>query len=128
METGNDLIILDLGCGNRKRPGAIGVDRMALGDVNIIHDLEMFPYPFPDNFADSVIMSHILEHVEYPMQVLEEVWRISKPGAKIEIRVPHYSGMFAWRDPTHRRAFSTPLLIILVKMIFPIILKHGSES
>lgn len=100
-------VILNLGCGNRKTEGEIGVDVVALDHVDIVHDLNVFPYPFPDNYADSIVLSHILEHLDDVVKVMEEVWRISKPHARINIRVPHYSGIFAWRDPSHRRSFTS---------------------
>jgi hypothetical protein len=38
---------------------------------------------------------------------MEEVWRLCRPGGVVRIRTPHYSGRYAWKDPTHRRAFSS---------------------
>ena len=39
-------MILDLGCGSKKRPGAIGVDINAASGADVIHDLDVLPYPF----------------------------------------------------------------------------------
>jgi hypothetical protein len=36
---------------------------------------------------------------------MEEIWRISKPDAQITIYVPHYSGMYATKHPTHYMCF-----------------------
>ena len=44
----SDNIILDLGCGNKKRDGTIGVDFNSRTKADIIHDLNIFPYPFED--------------------------------------------------------------------------------
>ena len=49
---------------------------------------------------------HILEHLEDILKVMEQVWRICKPGAKIIITVPHYSSLYSWIDPTHKRPFA----------------------
>jgi len=35
--------ILDVGCGTAKINGAIGIDRVNLPKVNIVHDLNQFP-------------------------------------------------------------------------------------
>jgi SAM-dependent methyltransferase len=100
-------VILDLGCGLQKLPGSIGVDIVALPGVDLVHDLSRIPYPFPESWADEVRLSHVLEHMSDPLPILEETWRIARPGALVRIRTPHYSGVFAWKDPTHRRAFSS---------------------
>jgi SAM-dependent methyltransferase len=99
--------VFDLGCGARKTDGAFGVDAAPLPGVDLVHDLAVRPYPLPDDCADEVVLSHVLEHVEDPIAVLDEVWRLSRPGAAVLIRTPHYSGPLAWKDPTHRRAFSS---------------------
>lgn len=105
--SGQQWVIIDVGSGERKVPGAIGIDIHPLPGVDVVHDLNRPPYPFADDHADEVHLSHVLEHLTNPVAVLEEVWRISKPGAKVYVRVPHYTGPYAWRDPTHVRCFST---------------------
>ena len=40
--------VLDLGCGLRKTPGSVGCDMISLPSVDVVHDLNSFPYPFPD--------------------------------------------------------------------------------
>ena len=99
-------VILDLGCGARKVAGAFGVDIAALPGVDLVHDLKATPYPLPESCADAIYLNHVLEHFESPLPILEEAWRIARPDGRVFIRTPHYSGMFAWIDPTHRRAFS----------------------
>jgi SAM-dependent methyltransferase len=99
-------VILDLGCGHRKAPGAFGIDIKVLPNVDLMQDLEAIPYPLPDNCADEVRLTHVIEHFTAPIPILQEVWRLTRPGARVLIRTPHYSGRYAWIDPTHRRAFS----------------------
>ena len=100
-------MILDLGCGQRKIAGATGTDIRPLPGVDVVHDLSCRPYPFATSSADEVHLNHILEHLPDAIQVLEEVWRITKPGGTVHIRVPHYTGPYAWKDPTHVRCFTT---------------------
>jgi len=100
-------VILDLGCGGRKAPGAFGVDVVPLPGVDLVHDLLETPFPLPENCADEVLLTHVLEHLADPLPLLEEVWRLTRTGGRVLIRTPHYSGIYAWKDPTHRRAFTS---------------------
>jgi SAM-dependent methyltransferase len=99
-------VILDLGCGIKKVPGAFGIDITRLPGVDLTHDLEDVPYPLPESCVDVIHLNHVLEHLENPLRILEEVWRIARHNALVFIRTPHYSGTYAWIDPTHRRTFS----------------------
>ena len=56
--------VLDLGCGNRKKPGAIGVDINPNAQADIIHDLNKFPYPFEDSTFDEIYADNTIEHLE----------------------------------------------------------------
>jgi len=100
-------VVLDLGCGARKTPDAFGIDAAWLPGVDLVHDLSVRPYPIPDDCADQVVLHHVLEHFADPLPIMEEVWRMSRPGGRVLIRTPHYSGPYAWNDPTHRRAFTS---------------------
>ncbi len=95
-------VILDIGCGRKKQPGAIGLDRVDLPEVDIVHDLNQFPYPFEDNSFDYVYATHVIEHMDSILEVMEEIYRISKPGAKLRLITPHYSDAISWQDPTHK--------------------------
>ena len=99
-------VILDFGCGLNKAPGSIGIDRAPLPGVDLVHDLASVPYPLPDDWADEIRLTHVLEHFADPLPILQEAWRIARAGAIVVIRTPHYSGIYSWKDPTHRRAFS----------------------
>ncbi len=55
----------------------------------IVWDLNKFPYPFEDNSADKILLSHVLEHLEAPVYVLRECKRILKEGGLLVIVVPN---------------------------------------
>jgi SAM-dependent methyltransferase len=99
--------VIDLGCGVRKTEGAFGVDSVRLPGVDLVHDLKSRPYPLPDDCADEVVLNHVLEHFAKPLPIMEEVWRVTRAGGQVLVRTPHYSGPYAWNDPTHRRAFTS---------------------
>lgn len=98
--------ILDIGCGRHKMAGAIGVDKNPKTDADIIHDLNNFPYPFPDNQFDLIVGYQVIEHLEDVLAVMKELHRIAKPGAIIRLDTPHYSDVSSFRDPTHRHHFT----------------------
>jgi SAM-dependent methyltransferase len=99
--------ILDVGCGSAKTPGAVGLDISAETDADIVHDLDVFPYPIEDDSFDEILLQDVIEHVAEPIAVFEELHRIARPGARIQLRTPHFSSVLAYGDPTHRHYFST---------------------
>jgi SAM-dependent methyltransferase len=99
--------ILDIGCGSAKFPGAVGLDISANTDADVVHDLDVFPYPIEDGSFDQILMQDVIEHVAQPIRVFEELHRIARPGARIQLRTPHFSSVLAYGDPTHRHYFST---------------------
>ena len=98
--------ILDFGCGNRKRPGAIGIDINPDTQADIVHDLNQFPYPFEDSTFDEIYADNTLEHLDNVIKVMEEMHRISKSGTIIVIIVPYFRARWAYIDPTHKHFFT----------------------
>ena len=99
--------VLELGCGFSKRPGAFGVDRIAGSQADLIHDLDVFPYPLAGDSWDHIICRDVLEHVADFVRTMEEIWRIGTNGAIVEVRAPFMSSVNYYTDPTHRRAFTS---------------------
>lgn len=93
----------DVGCGSIKEDGFIGVDIRNLPGVDIVHDLNMTPWPIQSESADMIIASHVIEHVSCAVSFMSEIYRILKKNGKAVIRYPHYSQRHTFRDPTHKR-------------------------
>jgi len=98
--------ILDLGCGNRKRPGAIGVDCNPDTQADIVHSLDVYPYPFEASEFDEIYADNVLEHLNDVIKTMEELHRISKPGGLVKIIVPYFRAHWAYIDPTHKHFFT----------------------
>jgi hypothetical protein len=99
--------ILDIGCGKNKKQGADGMDVVPLDTVDIVHDLNIFPYPIDDNYYDEIYCIHVLEHVSDLVGVMKEIYRIGRNGCNVYIKSPHCScNRVIWIDPTHRRGLS----------------------
>jgi SAM-dependent methyltransferase len=99
--------ILDIGCGAEKIPGAVGLDISADTAADIVHDLDVFPYPIEDSSFDQILLQDVIEHVQHPIRVFEELHRIARPAGRVQLRTPHFSSVLAYGDPTHRHYFST---------------------
>jgi Methyltransferase domain len=97
---------LNLGCGRKHRAGAVNLDRPAASSPDVVHDLDIRPWPFADNRFDQVYAFDVIEHLADLVGVMEELHRICRDGASIEISVPHFSSANAFTDPTPRHFFS----------------------
>lgn len=49
---------------------------------------------FPDNSFDTIIMNDAMEHVAKPDEVLNEIYRVLKPGGKLYVNFPPYNHPF----------------------------------
>jgi predicted SAM-dependent methyltransferase len=83
-----EKIVLDIGCGENKLEGAIGIDIHRTKDVDIIADARYLP--FKEEVFDHIYSSHLLEHFSHRevKDVLEEWVRVLKKAGTIEIKVP----------------------------------------
>jgi SAM-dependent methyltransferase len=98
--------ILDVGCGPRSKiEGSIGLDVRPAPHVDVVHNLNTYPYPFPDDAFDRIEASHIIEHVESPLNFMNELHRIGTEGSIIRIITPHYSSQLSYGDLEHRYHF-----------------------
>ncbi len=98
--------ILDVGCGAKKFPGAVGIDVRSNALADVQHDLDGLPWPVPDNAFDLVLIRHCLEHLEDVPAVVEELYRITRPHGTIVVEVPHFSWCEAYSHPGHRHFFA----------------------
>jgi SAM-dependent methyltransferase len=99
--------ILDVGCGQNKVVGAIGIDSNPRSHADVIHDLGVFPYPFENDRFDEIVCRHVLEHVPDVIGLITELHRITKAGGRLKIVTPHYSNPDWATDPTHRNHFNS---------------------
>jgi predicted SAM-dependent methyltransferase len=99
---------LNLGCGHDLKAEYVNVDKY--GKVDIVHDLETFPWPWEDDSVQHILLKHVLEHLgetkEVYLGIIKEIYRISTPGAAVEILVPHPKHDDFTDDPTHVRAIT----------------------
>lgn len=121
---------IDLACGDRKKSSEyFGVDAVKCDGVDLVHDLNIYPWPFENESVDEVWCSHYVEHIPHStmeavlkqsssfdefkknmlnekdgfIKFFNEINRILKPGGKITIIAPYYMSIRAFGDPTHKR-------------------------
>lgn len=97
---------LNVGCGTDVRKGWVNLDVVKLPGVDVVHDVNMIPWPFESNEFDEVLCQDVLEHVNDVLKVLKEIHRVLKPKGIVRIRVPHFTSAMAHNDPTHKHFFA----------------------
>src|ERR1700724_999619 len=69
---------LNLGSGQNPRAGYINVDKYGTPDVK--HDLETFPWPWPDDSVSEIVLCHVLEHLgqdpKVYLAIMKEMYRV----------------------------------------------------
>jgi len=82
-------IRIDIGCGNNKKEGCIGVDKFDLEGVDCCIDLTQERLPFADGSVEYIYSSHFIEHLPNAQTFWIEVGRVAKKNAVIEIWCPY---------------------------------------
>lgn len=95
-----------LGAGNRPMRLATNVDMRPGPGINTVYDLRNTPWPLDTGRYQRVIAEHILEHMPDPTPFLDEVYRITKPHARVEIEVPHWKHHLAHARIDHRTTWA----------------------
>ncbi|MCD6381657.1 MAG: methyltransferase domain-containing protein, partial [Candidatus Aenigmarchaeota archaeon] len=103
--------ILELGSGKKPYLGkkdekVIHLDIVKLPHVEIVHDLNKFPWPFKDNEFDEIRADNVIEHLDDLVKVMEEIWRILKPKGIVKVWVPYFAHPNAFTDITHKHFFT----------------------
>jgi SAM-dependent methyltransferase len=103
--------------------GYANIDTVPTADI--VHDLNVRPWPLPDDSVTDVYSSHCLEHLDGYMPTFEELCRVCRMGAKIEIRVPSPGSdlEFVW---THKYCWS-PIAARNIDEYFPDEFWHGPK-
>lgn len=124
-------IKLDIACGaNKQGPDWVGLDIQPLPGVDIIHDLNVHPWPLPDECALAALASHIVEHIPkvaisdsrgtwFPfVEFMNEVWRVLKPDGQFAISAPHGRSEGFLQDPTHSNPFNQTMFAYFDPLAF----------
>ncbi|PIP35048.1 MAG: hypothetical protein COS92_08510 [Desulfobacterales bacterium CG07_land_8_20_14_0_80_52_14] len=83
------MLKLDVGCGQNKKKGFLGIDIAGSQGVDFVLDITNEKLPLPDNSVDEVFSNHFFEHIDSPKEALEELIRVSVERATFEIWTPY---------------------------------------
>lgn len=91
---------LNIGCGNKRLEGYVGVDRYPCNAVDVLCDLTK-ALPFASGSVEEVMMDNVIEHIPDIPALLQELVRIAQSKARVTIITPHFTSLSSWKDPTH---------------------------
>ncbi|MBT3303908.1 methyltransferase domain-containing protein [Candidatus Woesearchaeota archaeon] len=97
---------LNFGCGIKIKEGFVNVDLQKHKGVDKSFDFNKFPYPLKADSFELILVDNVLEHLEDPEKVIEELHRIAKNGCLIQIRVPYCKSILSFNDITHKHHFN----------------------
>ncbi len=126
---------LDLGCGAKprnpyQRDELFGIDLSGDEGAGPVRraNLAMQPIPFDSNSFDSVSAYDFFEHMprvlptadghstRFPfIELMNEIWRVLKPGGLLYASTPVYPHKAAFQDPTHVNIISVDTHLYFVQ-------------
>ena len=111
--------VVDIGCGDMPYRHLARQELQYVG-FDVAHAQQVFGYnkkgvepfdgkviPMPDNSADLVLCTEVLEHHPAPQPLIQEMYRVAKPGAKVVATVPWSARMHYLPEDYHRYSSRT---------------------
>jgi glycosyltransferase involved in cell wall biosynthesis len=106
--------ILNLGCGDRRAPDTLDVDKDPAADPDMLVDLEKTPWPWQDDFSEDIRLHYVLERLgptfENFQLIMRELYRVSQPAARIEIEAMNPKHPSFGEDPGNLSAITPAFL------------------
>jgi SAM-dependent methyltransferase len=95
---------VNLGCGDQRLPGHIGLDILIRTGTDVICDLNV-SIPLAPSSVEHIRATSILEHIDELERLLKEVSRVLSPDGTFYVSVPHWTNPLYYSDYSHRRFF-----------------------
>ena len=113
---GNSVVGLDVDASALQKAAALGIEPV---QANVEE-----PLPFEDASFDAVVAGELLEHLQFPDELIAEIRRVLRPGGiivgsvpnafRLQSRLRFLRGRPPEDDPTHLRMFSPVALRALL--------------
>lgn len=100
----NNSSKLNLGAGKDIRRDYVNHDIADIDGIDVVHNLNDFPWPWGEDRFDEIIALDVLEHLDEFFPVMEEMYKILKPSGIVKIKVPYWNSAFCHMDPTHKQS------------------------
>lgn len=117
-----------------KFEGLTTLDMASDCGADVVHDLDVLPYPFADDEFDEIHAYDVLEHCgrqgdwAYFFAQFAEFHRILKPNGYLCATVPAWDSPWAWGDPGHTRVITLGSLSFLDQAHYEQIGRTGSTD
>ena len=76
---------LNLGAGNDIRSDFINHDVADLLGIDIVHDLNSYPWPWQDDSFDNILAMDVLEHLDDPKKAMEALLSITNKNLILSV-------------------------------------------
>ena len=100
---GKDVLVI--GHGGKPAPEAVTLDINPENHPDVVHDLQVTPWPFEDNAFGRIVAHHVLEHLNDVAGCMGEMHRVCRKDGVIYIELPHHTAWFA-KSSGHKLYFS----------------------
>ena len=126
---------LNVGCGFNKLDGYLNIDKEIACEPDMVFNVDVnpnYPWPWPDDHFEEVRFWHSLEHMgetfaQYK-HIIQQVYRVCKPGATVIVAFPHHRHDSFHDDPIHVRALTSNQFFLLSKEQCDEWSKEGSSN
>ena len=99
---------LDIGCGENKKKGFIGIDISKNSNADIIASAMNFP--IKDSTIEEINCSHLVEHLcpQEAQKLFDEIFRVLKEGGRANLKIDREwtKDRLLSKDPTHKYRFN----------------------
>jgi len=96
-----DGMYVELGCGDSKTPGYFGIDKYPYPCVDKIFDLEN-GIPLKNDSVIRLKAEHFIEHISDKIKIMNEIYRVCKDGAIVELTFPIAGSIGDFAHPDHK--------------------------
>ena len=101
----NEVIKLDLAGALNPQPGFINIDYVGAKGVDIVFDLQKYPWPLPKEVATLIMAGNVISHVSREhfgfIKFMDECWKVLKADGQMMISTAYAGSTGFYSDPTN---------------------------